>query len=386
MSPTPTTPIEGRLREALATETTDVDASRAVWESIRLAGGTPLRSVDDDRTDRRSRRDRSRPIGRVARLAVAASVAVAVIVAVLAVARRDPGRDVYVGPSSTESTPAPPGPGTAHPEEPSPPSPEVGRASRATAALRGALEEEQVATVAARFGLRPDSELRLVEARAATDAATAEFAELALPRLGDGDTELAAGQMAESRLRNLAVLRVSASLQQADPTSILGQYDLTVEAVAVVARILARQADGTTAGIQAAQLADVPGSRAQWLASTTAALAVRAVEDEPGPINPDVARHLQMRQDQAAGPDALADWPGADDDTRAILRATVADDRLPAETGILDRLAAGGTPGGPPVADGEAAGGPATAADLVDQARARLAELHRYEQALISRL
>ncbi|MEZ5144937.1 MAG: hypothetical protein R2726_20830 [Acidimicrobiales bacterium] len=48
---------------------------------------------------------------------------------------------------------------------------------------------------------------------------------------------------------------------------------------------------------------------------------------------------------------------------------------LPAETVIVDRLTRGQTPGGPEVAG-----------ELLAQAEARLTELHRFEQILISRL
>ncbi|MEZ5144938.1 MAG: hypothetical protein R2726_20835 [Acidimicrobiales bacterium] len=189
-SPSPTSPFEDRLRDALAVETSGVDDAPAVWEAIRTAAGTVPISVDEGRRARTGSTGDGRHRGRAALLAVAASVAVALIVAGIAVARRDTGRDVYIGPATTD------GPATTAvtiPAEPSPPTSELGRALWATAALRAALEDEQLATVAARYGLRPDAELRLVDARAATDAAAA-FAEQALPRLGDGDTELAARQ------------------------------------------------------------------------------------------------------------------------------------------------------------------------------------------------
>ncbi len=395
MSPTTThdggatSPLEDRLRDALQTETTGVDASAAVWDAIRSAADTVVVPLDEARRSKGAGSDGGRGgdrrRGQALLLAVAACVAVALIVAGVVVARRDDGRDVYVGPTTT-AAPNPGGTASTLVGPVSPPTSDLGRALWAVAGLRAALEEEQLATVAARSGLSPDAELRLVDARAATDAAASAFTEQALPRLGDGDTETAARQMAVSRMRNLVVIREAATRVGGDTATILRQYDETVEAIAVVGRIIAKQGGGPAAGtpaqreaatrtIQAAQLAEVPGQQAQWLASTSAALAARAAEDQPGPLDADIERGMELRRDLALTPESLTTVPGADDATLAILRATVAGGALPAETAIIDRLAAGQAPGGREAAR-----------QLLDQAEARLAELHRYEQALISRL
>lgn len=385
MSPTtthddgPTRPIEDRLRDALRTEATGADASPAVWDAIRSAADTVVVPLDEGRRPKGAGdgrgRDGDRHRGQALLLAVAACVAVALIVAGVVLARRDAGRDVYVGPTTT-ATPNPGGTASTLVGPVSPPTSDLGRALWATAALRSALEDEQLATVAARYGLRPDSELRLVDARAATDAAASTVAEQVLPRLGEGDTEVAARQAVVSRMRNLAVVREAATRVGGDTRSILGQYDQTVEAVAVVARILSRTSGVTQAGSPAVQRANVPAQLGEWLTQSSSVLISRAAEDQPGEpdqlTQQDIARRKVLFRD---APDALADWPGADDESRAVLRASVNDPGLPAERLIVDRLAAGQT-----------AGGPQVATELLTQTEARLAELRRFEQTLISRL
>ena len=385
MSPTtthddgPTSPLEDRLRDALRTEATGVDASPAVWDAIRSAADTVVVPLDEGRRPKGAGdgrgRDGDRHRGQALLLAVAACVAVALIVAGVVLARRDAGRDVYVGPTTT-ATPNPGGTASTLVGPVSPPTSDLGRALWATAALRSALEDEQLATVAARYGLRPDSELRLVDARAATDAAASTVAEQVLPRLGEGDTEVAARQAVVSRMRNLAVVREAATRVGGDTRSILGQYDQTVEAVAVVARILSRTSGVTQAGSPAVQRANVPAQLGEWLTQSSSVLISRAAEDQPGEpdqlTQQDIARRKVLFRD---APDALADWPGADDESRAVLRASVNDPGLPAERLIVDRLAAGQT-----------AGGPQVATELLTQTEARLAELRRFEQTLISRL
>ena len=385
MSPTtthdggPTSPLDSRLRDALRTETSGVDASATVWDAIRSAADTVVVPLDEGRRPKGAGdgrgRDGDRHRGQALLLAVAACVAVALIVAGVVLARRDAGRDVYVGPTTT-ATPNPGGTASTLVGPVSPPTSDLGRALWATAALRSALEDEQLATVAARYGLRPDSELRLVDARAATDAAASTVAEQVLPRLGEGDTEVAARQAVVSRMRNLAVVREAATRVGGDTRSILGQYDQTVEAVAVVARILSRTSGVTQAGSPAVQRANVPAQLGEWLTQSSSVLISRAAEDQPGEpdqlTQQDIARRKVLFRD---APDALADWPGADDESRAVLRASVNDPGLPAERLIVDRLAAGQT-----------AGGPQVATELLTQTEARLAELRRFEQTLISRL
>ena len=385
MSPTtthdggPASPLDSRLRDALRTETTGVDTSPAVWDAIRSAADTVVVPLDEGRRPKGAGdgrgRDGDRHRGQALLLAVAACVAVALIVAGVVLARRDAGRDVYVGPTTT-ATPNPGGTASTLVGPVSPPTSDLGRALWATAALRSALEDEQLATVAARYGLRPDSELRLVDARAATDAAASTVAEQVLPRLGEGDTEVAARQAVVSRMRNLAVVREAATRVGGDTRSILGQYDQTVEAVAVVARILSRTSGVTQAGSPAVQRANVPAQLGEWLTQSSSVLISRAAEDQPGEpdqlTQQDIARRKVLFRD---APDALADWPGADDESRAVLRASVNDPGLPAERLIVDRLAAGQT-----------AGGPQVATELLTQTEARLAELRRFEQTLISRL
>ncbi|MFN8040720.1 MAG: hypothetical protein U0Q07_16010 [Acidimicrobiales bacterium] len=402
MSPTtthdggPTSPLDSRLRDALRTETSGVDASATVWDAIRSAADTVVVPIDAGGRSNVSGtgpgRVGDRRRGQALLLAVAACVAVALIAVGIVVARRDDGRDVYVGPTTTAGTGT-----TVALDDPLRPTSDLGRALWATAGLRYALEREQLATVAARYDLDPGADQRLANARAATDAAAGEVTDQALPRLGDGETERNARQVLESRMRNLAVIRRAAgdpgspdasapNRVGGDTTTILGQYDLTVEAVAVVARIIAKQGGGAANGtqaqreaatrtIQAAQLTEVPGQQAQLFASASAHLAIPVAEDRVGPLDPDTERLLQARHDAASSPEARDGWPGVDPETRSDLAASVNDRTLQTETKIRRNIEGG-----------EPAGGPSLANDLIEETTGRLAQIHRFERRLLSRL